>query len=81
MKFSQINWINDGWTVIQDADAEKHVLEISCFAKDGQVTEIRKRHNDGEEEKLTKKINDEFALPMSLEAFKKAVEAGKINLK
>ncbi|GEM_PF-2312098 len=81
MKKKDILWLPNGWTVIQEADAENHVLEISCFAKDGIVTEVRKRHNDGEEEKLTKKLDATHNLPMALDDFKTAIEKQEITLK
>ena len=76
-----IMWLENGWTVIQEADAEKHILEVSCFAKEGVVTEIRKRHNDGEEEKLTGDLGGGLSLPMSLEDFKKAWKKKAVKLK
>ena len=76
-----IEWRESGWTVIQESDPEKHLLEIACLAEDGKVVEIRKRHNDGEEEKLTKKLDDAHTLPMSLEDFKTALRKKEIKLK
>lgn len=81
MKKSEIIWQSEGWTSIQDADAEKHLLGISCLAENGVVVEVRKRHNDGEEEKLTKKLEGDYSLPMALADFRKAVEEGKLTLK
>ncbi|MCQ2455477.1 MAG: hypothetical protein MJ090_05005 [Clostridia bacterium] len=78
-KSKPIAWNNDGWTTIRDADPEKHIVEISCYAQKGTVTEIRKRHNDGEEEKITKAINAEFTLPMPIEEFKKILDENKID--
>lgn len=78
MKKKVIAWNEDGWTTIQDADAEKHILEISCFAEGGKVTQIRKRHNDGEEEKITKAVGN-VSLPVAFDEFKTLVEGGKIS--
>ena len=77
----KIDWNENGWTVIQSADPGKHILEISCFTEDGKVTEVRKRHNDGEEEKLTKKLDEAHTLPMAFEDFKKAIAKGEIKFK
>ncbi len=74
MKNKNIIWKEEGWTTIQDANPVKHIVEISCFAEGGNVTQIRKRHQDGEEEKLTKAIDKNHSLPMSLEAFKTAYD-------
>ncbi len=68
-----IIWNENGWTVVQDADAEKHILEISCYAESGMVTQVIERHHDGEETKLTKTFGNGYTLPMPLEDFKKAV--------
>lgn len=72
MKNHEIIWNENGWTTMQNADREKHIVEISCFAENGTVTEIRKRHNDGEEVKLTKRIDAAHSLPMALEELKNA---------
>lgn len=68
----------DGWTVIQEANAKKHILEISCFADKGIVTEIRKRHNDGEEEKITKSPNPSYHLPIPTEELEELIAKGNI---
>lgn len=67
-----ISWNENGWTVLQDADAERHILEISCLAENGVVTQIRKRHNDGEEIKIIDKLDASHHLPMPLADFKTA---------
>ena len=77
----KIDWNENGWTVIQSADPDKHILEISALTEDGKVIEVRRRHNDGEEEKLTRKLDDTHALPMAFEDFKKAITKGEIKLK
>lgn len=77
----KIEWNENGWTVIQEADPVKHVLEIACLTENGKVIEVRRRHNDGEEEKLTGKLDDMHSLPMALVFFKKAITKGEIKLK
>ena len=77
----RIIWNENGWTVLQSADPDKHILEISCLAEDGKVIEVRRRHNDGEEEKLTKKLDDIHTLPMTFADFKTAFTKGEIKLK
>lgn len=81
MKKVKIGIKPSGWTVIQEANAEKHILEISCLAEDGKIIEIRKRHNDGEEQKITSKIDATHSLPMDIDEFKTAVENQEILLK
>ena len=72
MAAKEIIWNENGWTTLQSADAKKHIVEISCFAEDGTVTQIRKRHNDGEEEKITRAIDKDHSLPMPLADLKAA---------
>ncbi|MBR7070707.1 MAG: hypothetical protein IKI29_00855 [Clostridia bacterium] len=74
-------YAKDGWTTIQEANAEKHILEISCYAENGVVTQVRIRHNDGEEEKFTKDLTGEYKLPMPVDEFKKAFTKGLIKFK
>lgn len=81
MKKKEILWNEEGWTVIQEADAEKHVLEVSCKAENGMVTEVRIRHNDGERTKGKALIADKPALPMSFDDFKTAFTKGKLQFK
>lgn len=76
-----IIFLDNGWTSIQDADPDKHELEISCYAVDGIITEIRKRHHDGEYEKLTGKIDDKYSLPMPIKDFVKAIKGKKITFR
>ena len=47
----------------------------------GKVVEVRRRHNDGEEEKLTGKLDETYSLPMEFDEFKKAITKGKLKLK
>ena len=79
MKNTEIVWNENGWTTIQDADSAQHIVGIICFAENGIVTQIRKRHNDGEEEKLTKKIDATHSLPMALEDLKNAFSKNEIQ--
>ena len=81
INMKKIEWNKNGWTVIQESDPEKHVLEIAALTEDGKVVEIRRRHNDGEEEKLKGKLDDTYSLPMAFDDFKKAITKGKITLK
>jgi len=76
-----ILWLENGWTNIQEADPVAHTLEISCYAEAGIVTAVLMRHHDGEEQKLTGKLDDEHTLPMPLKDFKKAIAKNKIKLK
>lgn len=69
MKKHNIFWRDNGWTVIREADSKKHLTEISCLCKDSSIIEIRKRHNDGEEEVLKKAIDSKHSLPMSSAEF------------
>lgn len=77
----QIFWNENGWTVCQDADAEKHLLEISCRAENGTVVEVRVRHNDGEETKGTVTKNGKTVLPIALAEFKKLYQKGELEIK
>jgi len=77
----KILWKEEGWTTIQEADAKKHILEISCLAEGGNVVEVRIRHNDGEEQKGKVTKNGENVLPVSLSAFKKLYEDGELDIK
>jgi len=79
MNIFDINWVADGWTTIQDANREKHQVEISCYAENGVVTQIRKRHNDGEEEKLTKQISAKYALPISIEDLQNILKNDEVD--
>lgn len=76
-----IRWNQNGWTTLQEADGEKHILEIAIRAEEGIVKEVRRRHSHGEEEILTGALEGEFSLPMAIDDFKKAYKKGLINLK
>lgn len=77
----KIEWNENGWTTVQEADAEKHILEVSCRAENGQVVEVRMRHNDGEEKAGIVTLNGENALPMSLKDFKNNFKKGNLDIK
>lgn len=81
MKKEEIIWNDNGWTTLCDADAEKHILGITCLVKDGKVIEIRTRHNDGEEKVLKNAIDANYALPMDLDLFKKIYEENGFDIK
>ena len=74
-----INWAFDGWTVMQEADKKKHLLEIECFAEQGVVKQVRVRHSGGEEVKYDRNLGNGMSLPMPLEDFKEAFAAGKLT--
>lgn len=78
----KIAWEENGWTVVQHADAKKHILEINCRAEDGQVVEVRVRHNDGEEKKgELYRGNGKVVLPMALKEFQELYLAGDLIIK
>lgn len=76
-----IIWNDNGWTVVQDADAEKHILEISVRSEVGTVVEIRTRHNDGEVTVGSATVDGKNALPMALDEFKKLLKKGEIEIR
>ena len=76
---TEIEWNENGWTLIQEADAEEHKMEISCLCADGIVTEIRVRHNDGEETKGVCTKNGENILPLPAKKFEKLWGGGKLE--
>ncbi len=81
MNVNYIDWKENGWIVIQDADSKKHLLEISCRAENGEIVETRIRHNDGEEAKGNVVYEGKKALPMSVERFKKLYTQGLLEIK
>lgn len=81
MKKEEIIWNEDGWTALQDADAEKHVLGISCRTEKGTVVEVRTRHNDGEEKQGVVTLDGKNAIPMDLSEFKKLFLKGKLEIR
>ena len=77
-----IKWNENGWTTIQDADKKTHTLEISCRAENGNVTEVRIRHNGGDDfDKLTGALKNGYSLPMPIDEFAKAYKEGKLLFK
>lgn len=78
---AKIDWNTNGWTTVQEADPDRHVLEISCRCEDGQVVEVRFRHNDGEEQVAKVLCDGENVLPMPCKEFQKMYKKGKIDLK
>lgn len=78
---NEILWKENGWTAITDADAEKHILGVICYAEDGIVKELRIHHNDGEEQVGTAKVDGKNILPISLAEFKKLYAKGVIEIK
>lgn len=78
-KKSKINWIDDGWNTLQEANADKHILEISCRTEKGQVVEVRFRHNDGEEQNSNVTCNGEAVLPMAIKDFEKLYNKGNLK--
>ena len=81
MKKFVINWKNDGWTTVQEADAKKHELEITIRAEDGRVVEARMRHNDGEEKAAAVTVDGKKILPVALDEFKKLYADGKLEIR
>lgn len=74
-----IEWKKSGWTCIQEADAKKHILEISCYVQDGNVTKVVIRHNDGEEQ-IAKVIADgKNVLPISTADFEAKFNKGELT--
>lgn len=79
---ARICWKKNGWTTVQEADAAKHVLEISCLTEEGSVVQVRVRHHDGEEVNVKEVlVNGASALPMDTKAFAKAFKNGEIEIK
>lgn len=72
---------DNAWTRLQDADAEKHILEISCRAENGKVVEVRVRHNDGEEKKGEIKYDGKPVLPLDIAKFAEYYENGKLEIR
>lgn len=81
MKKQPIVWKQEGWTSIQNADAQKHLLEITCRAENGIVVEVRIRHNDGENEKGQVLFEGNPALPMGISKFAELYESGKLEIR
>ena len=80
MKNEKLVLNENGWTAVQDADVEKHIVEISCRSEDGNVVEVRIRHNDGEESKAKVLLNGNPALPMKNADFVDFFTMGKLQI-
>ncbi len=76
-----IRWKKDGWTLVQEADAKKHILEIACRTENGMVVEVRTRHNDGEEKKGTVLRDGKNPLPLSCEDFEELFEDDELIIR
>ena len=76
-----IIWNVSGWTRVQDADPEKHVLEISVRAEDAKIVEARIRHNDGEEVNAKLYVAGELKMPMEMAEFKKLFAKKKVEFR
>lgn len=81
MKKEKIVWMENGWTVVQEADAKKHILEVSCRAENGVVTEVRIRHNDGEETKGRATALGKDVLPLPLAEFRDLYTNGQLTFR
>lgn len=80
-KLEGVEWNENGWTTVQKADPVNHVLEINCRAENGEIVEIRTRHNDGEDTKGIVTVEGKDALPISIKEFSKLFEKGAIDIK
>ena len=78
---AKIKWKKDGWNAFQEADPDKHILEINCRTEAGKVVEVRIRHNDGEEKLANVTVNGEAALPMDTKEFQKSFDKGELDMK
>ena len=81
MKKKDILWKQNGWITLQDADAEKHELEISAYADNGVVTGLIIRHNDGENRPGIAYLDDKNILPIALDEFKALFLKDKLLIK
>lgn len=78
---AKIEWREDGWTTIQEADTSKHIMEIECRAEAGTVVEVRIRHSRGEEEAAKVLYNGKAALPLAIAEFRKLYENGELEIR
>lgn len=76
-----IRWNENGWTLIQEADAVRHKLEIVCRAEYGVIVEVQIRHNDGNEQKGTVTKDGKNALPMPIKEFEKAFKNSELEFR
>lgn len=77
----KIEWNENGWTSLQEADPKKHILEISCRSENGNVVEVRIRHSHGEEQLAKVTLNGASALPMPIADFQKHFEKDELEMK
>lgn len=70
----------NGWTCLQEANVEKHIMAVNCRAENGMVVEVRIRHSRGEEQIAKVTINGENALPMEVNEFKKNFDKDKLDI-
>ena len=80
-KLEGVEWNENGWTTVQQADPVNHVLEINCRAENGNIVEVRTRHNDGVETKGIVTVDGKEVLPISISEFSKLFEKEKIDIK
>lgn len=78
---AKIKWNENGWTSLQEASSSEHVLEINCRTENGNVTEVRVRHHDGEEVAVKVLVNGAPALPMDIKTFTKHFEKSELEFK
>lgn len=77
----EINWNENGVTVVRENDPEKHLLGISCITENGQVVEVRTRHSHGEEVKGEVTCDGKNILPISTTEFTALYNKGKLEFK
>ena len=77
----KIDWNKDGWTLIQEADAERHQLEICCRTEGDNVVEVRIRHAHGDEAKGSCTKDGKNALPMTKKEFEKAFNKLELTIR
>ena len=81
MKKFEILWKENGWVCLQEADAEKHILEINALVENDKVVDVKIRHNDGEEQQGVITLDGENPLPMKVKDFAKLFGKGKFEIK
>ncbi|MBQ0083353.1 MAG: hypothetical protein KBS52_01120 [Clostridiales bacterium] len=74
-------WVNEGWTTVQQANPERHILEIVCRTENGMVVEVRTRHSHGEEAQGIVTVDGKDVLPLSIKEFTALYEKGKMEIK
>lgn len=78
---TQIQWKNDGWNTLQEADTKKHIMEINCRTENGEVVEVRIRHSRGEEIKVKVMVDGKQSLPMPIDVFESHFEKNELELR